>query len=236
MPAPTPTSPRIIPIADHALLVEFGETIGEAAHDAVLQLDQALTDQPCQGFSEAIPAFVNLLVDFDPLVTDHAAVEAHVRGLLGTTRRVVHAPRLHEVAVCYEAPFSRDLDEVAERKGHTVETVIAAHLLGDYQVSMYGFAPGYAYLAGTPEAIQLDRKLQPVRDIEAGSVMIAGPMCIMPTLTMQTGWWVIGRSPVKVLTGDPTRPFLFDVGDRIQFKRISADDFARFGTQAGGHG
>ena len=236
MSAPTPTHPRIIPIADHALLVEFGEVIGDAAHDAVLQLDQALTRQPCQGFSEAIPAFVNLLVDFDPIVTDHAAVEAHVRRLLGSTRHVAPVPRIHEVAVCYEAPFSRDLNEVAERKRLTVEAVIAAHLSGDYQVHLYGFAPGYAYLAGTPEAIQLDRKLQPVRDIATGSVMIAGSMCIMPTLTMQTGWWVIGRSPVKVLTGDPEKPFLFDVGDRIRFKRISADDFAHFGAEAGGHG
>lgn len=226
MTSPTPTSPRIIPIADHALLVEFGEVINDAAHDTVLQLDQALADRPFHGFSEAIPAFVNLLVDFDPLVTDHAAVEAHVRGLLVTMRSVVHEARLHEVAVCYEAPFSRDLAEVAERKGISAEAVIAAHLSGDYQVHMYGFAPGYAYLAGTPEAIQLDRKLQPVRDIAACSVMIAGSMCIMPTLTMQTGWWILGRSPVKVLTGDPERPFLFDVGDRIRFKRISADEFA----------
>lgn len=235
MSLPTPKSPRFTPVADHALLVEFGEVIDDAAHDVVLRLDQALADDPCPGFSEAIPAFVNLLVDFDPLVTDHAKVEAHMRGLLGATRPVVHAPRLHEIAVCYEAPFSRDLEEVALRKGLSVEAVIAAHLSGDYQVHMYGFAPGYAYLAGTPEAIQLDRKLQPVRDIEAGSVMIAGSMCIMPTLTMQTGWWIIGRSPVKVLTGDPEEPFLFDVGDRIRFKRISADDFARFGNE-GGHG
>ena len=226
MSTPTPTVPRFTPVADHALLVEFGEAIGEAEHAAVLALDQALADRPCRGFSEATPAYVNLLVDFDPLVTDHAEVEAHVRALLGTKRRVLHEPRLHEVAVCYEAPFSRDLKEVAERMGLTVEAVIDAHLSGDYQVYMYGFAPGYAYLAGTPKTIQLDRKLQPTRDIPAGSVLIAGPMCIMPTLTMQTGWWVIGRSPVKVLTGDPNRPFLFDVGDRIRFKRVSADALA----------
>ena len=66
---------------------------------------------------------------------------------------MVHAPRLHEVAVCYEAPSARDLEAVAERTGLSVEAVINAHLSGDYQVYLYGFAPGYAYLAGTPEMI-----------------------------------------------------------------------------------
>jgi inhibitor of KinA len=236
MPAPAPESPRFTPIADHALLVAFGEAISEAAHAAVLQLDQALADTPCRGFSEAIPAYVNLLVDFDPLVTDYAAVEMHVRSLLGKPSRVVHEPRLHEVAVCYEAPFARDLEAVAERTGLSVEAVINAHLSGDYQVYLYGFAPGYAYLAGTPEMIRLDRKPQPVRGIEAGAVLIAGPQCIVTTLTMPTGWWVIGRSPARILTGDPAKPFLFDVGDRIRFQRISTDDLARLGNEGVSHG
>ena len=32
--------------------------------------------------------------------------------------------------------------------------MIAAHLAGDYRVYMYGFAPGYDYLAGVPAAIR----------------------------------------------------------------------------------
>ena len=52
------------PIADHAVLVEFGTAISDAAHAQVLALDQALTAHPFKGFREATPAFVNLLVDF----------------------------------------------------------------------------------------------------------------------------------------------------------------------------
>ena len=36
--------------------------------------------------------------------------------------------------------------------------MIAAHLAGDYRVFMYGFVPGFAYLAGVPEAIRFPRK------------------------------------------------------------------------------
>ena len=94
---------------------------------------------------------------------------------------------------------------------------------------MYGFAPGYAYFAGVPEPLQLDRKPRPLRGIAAGSVMIAGPQCLVTTMIMPTGWWIIGRSPTRILTriltGDTKRPFLFDVSDRVTFRRISPAEF-----------
>jgi inhibitor of KinA len=64
-----------------------------------------------------------------------------------------------------------------------------------------------------------------VRDVPAGSVIIAGPQCLVTTLTMPTGWSIIGRSPTRILTGDPERPFLFDVGDRVTFERIDLATF-----------
>jgi Carboxyltransferase domain, subdomain C and D len=74
---------------------------------------------------------------------------------------------------------------------------MAAHLQGDYSVYRYGFAPGYAYLGGAPEPIQLPRKSAAVRDVAAGSVLITGPQCLVTTLTMLSGWWNIGHSPTQ---------------------------------------
>lgn len=219
------TAPRFTPVADHALLVEFARALDDAAHAAVLRLDAALTAAPCPGIREWVPAFVNLLVEFDPAVTDHATVEAHVTGLLDQAAAPDHTPVTHEVGVCYEAPFARDLAAVAEKTGLSQDAVIAAHLAGDYRVYLYGFAPGYAYMAGVPPELRLDRKTAPVRGIAAGSVIVAGAQCLITTLTMPTGWWILGRSPVKVLTGEEDRPFLFGVGDRVRFRRLSLAEF-----------
>jgi inhibitor of KinA len=52
--------------------------------------------------------------------------------------------------------------------------------------------------------------------------MIAGPQCLITTLPMPTGWWVIGRTPLRVLDADAEQPFLFDPGDRVRFTRIGA--------------
>jgi len=226
-------APRFQPIADHGLLVEFAEASGAApgvaARDAVRHLDRALAAAPFAGFAEAVPAFVTLAVCFDPLVTDHAAVEAHLRGLLAGPVAASGPVAERIVDVCYEPDFAPDLDAVAAQTGLSSEAVITAHLSGRYEVVMYGFAPGYAYLTGVPAPLHLDRKPAAVRGVAAGSVIVAGAQCLVTTLTMPTGWWVIGRSPTRVLTGDAGRPFLFDVGDRVVFRRIGRAGFAAAG-------
>ena len=217
--------PRFRPVADHAVLVEFSDQITDAAHAEVLRLDAALAANPPAGFGEAVPAYVNLLATFDPALTDHDRITDALRGLLIGRDLVQKTPALREVQVCYDADIAPDLDQVAQITGLSAEAVIAAHLGGDYRVFMYGFAPGYAYLAGVPQPLHLPRKPAAVRGVAAGSVIIAGPQCLVTTLTMPTGWWVIGRSPTRILRDDPARPFLFDVGDSVRFRRISRAEF-----------
>ncbi|GAB1365100.1 5-oxoprolinase subunit PxpB [Rhodobacter sp.] len=208
-------TPRFLPAGDRALMVEFATAPDPAAHRAVLALDGALAARPFAGFAEAVPALVTLLVAFDPLLTDHRAAQAHLETLLSAGAKTVAAPRRHEIPIAYDGP---DLAEVAARTGLTAERIASVHQSGDYEVAMYGFAPGYAYLSGLPPPLHLDRKPAPVRNVPAGSVIIAGGMCLITTLTMPTGWWRIGHSPVRVLTDDPARPFAFDVGDHLRFR------------------
>lgn len=219
------SKPTFRAVGDHALLVEFGDKVSKDTNDAVHQLDRALAAQPFDGFEEAVPAFVNILIDFDPLVTDHEAVEAAINDLLSASSDHSSETSTREVLVCYEDVENSDLAEVARLTGLTTEAVINAHLAGDYSVYMYGFAPGYAYLASVPEEIRLPRKDSAIRGIKGGSVLIAGPQCLVTTIKMPTGWWIIGKSPTRVLTGDDDDPFLFDVGDPVVFRRVTQDEY-----------
>lgn len=211
-------TPRFLPVGDRALMVEFAADLDPAAHRAVLSLDRALATAPCAGFLEAVPAFVTLLVAFDPLLTDHAAVQAHLQSLLSAVSEPLLPPKTHVVPTRYDGP---DLAQVAALTGLAPDQVAALHQTGGYEVAMYGFAPGYAYLSGLPAALRLDRKPAPVRNVPAGTVIIAGGMCLITTLTMPTGWWRIGRTDLAVLTGDPARPFAFEVGDRLAFQAVA---------------
>lgn len=216
-----PGFPRFRAVAEHGVLVEFGDVIGKEVHDQVRRLDAALAGAPFEGFTEAVPAYTSLLIGFDPVVTDHQRVETTVTELMSSNLAAVPAGATREVLVCYDDEFAIDMAEVVQRTGLSREDVIAAHLAGDYRVFMYGFVPGFAYMAGVPQPIQIPRKTSPVRNIASGSVLMAGPQCLVTTWVMPTGWWIIGRSPTKILrSDDPERPFLFDVGDDVRFRRI----------------
>lgn len=217
--------PRFTPIADHALLVQLAQEVGSEASNAVLALDRALTAAPPKGVVEVVPALVNLLVEFDPMLTDHDTVQRAVEDLLTTASAPLYEGKTHVVEVCYDADLGQDLQAVAEATGLTPEAVINAHLGSEFRVGMYGFAPGYAYLTGLDPRIEVPRKPAALRDIPAGSVIIAGPQCLVTTLKMPTGWSIIGRSPTAILTGDDSRPFLFDLGDKVRFTRIDRTAF-----------
>lgn len=199
-------------MSDCGVLVAFGTVLDDRVHESVLALDAALAADPVPGQVEVVPAYVDLMVVFDPLQTDHAAVTTALRARLGH-HPAARQGRTHAVPVTYDGP---DLPAVAAATGLSAEAVIAAHLSGDYSVYLYGFAPGYAYLGGVPPAIRLPRKEVPVRGVPAGSVIIADRQCIVTTLTMPTGWWVIGRTDVRILRPEG---LLFDVGDRVRFVR-----------------
>jgi inhibitor of KinA len=215
--------PVFRPVGGHGLLVEFGSDKA----GAILSLDHALNAAPFPGLAEVVPGLVNLLVIFDPLQTDHRQVQRQVQDLLNIPTAPDLPTALHEILVCYDDDLAPDLAEVARRTGLPSETVIATHLAGDFHVAMYGFAPGYAYLAGLPDALRLDRKHSPKRGAPAGSVIIAGAQCLITTLTMPTGWWILGRSPARILTGDIDRPFLFNVADQIRFRRINRAEYEK---------
>lgn len=217
--------PSFKSVGAHAVLVEFDTKVSNVGNQAVIALDQALNTANINGLKEVVPAYVSLLVEFDPLITDHIAIEDAIQSLLPISTSKEGKHRHHTVLICYDDDLAPDLIAVAESSDMSVEAVIKAHLSGDYKICMYGFAPGYAYMAGVPKEIQMPRKSAAVRDIPAGSVLIAGPQCLITTLTMPTGWSIIGRSPTEVLLTDPEQPFLFDVSDHVSFKRIDRETY-----------
>jgi inhibitor of KinA len=209
-------------IGDTGALVEFGDHIEDTIHDRVLSLDIALAENPFPGWTTSIPAYASLLVEYDPLIIFPQQVALHLGKLLHVSHAEPRSVRTHSVPICYE--LGPDLANVAAQSGLEPEKVIEQHLAATYRVYMYGFAPGYAYLGGVPPEIRLPRRPVAIRNIPAGRVMIAGPQCIITTLKMPSGWWVIGHSPLPILRPQDDQPFLFNVGDCVRFTRIARDD------------
>ncbi len=215
-----PSMPAVRPIGETAVLIDFGGGISTATNERVIALDRALAARPPVGMIETVPAYVALMIVFDPLLADGEQIAAHALALLDTASSKNQTPRDYVIPVRYDAECAPDLAAVAAATGLTREEVITQHLSGEYRVFMYGFGPGYAYLGGVPPSLQLPRKPRAERGHPVGSVIIAGAQCLITTLPMPTGWWVIGHTAQVILDPAHTQPFLFDPGDIIRFERV----------------
>lgn len=218
------SAPRYLPAGESALVVEFGQTIDPAVHDQVLALDAALAAAKVDGVIETVPTYRSLMIHFDPRRwTTPALIDALARLDCGAIARA--PPKLWRVPVCYDPPYAEDLGEVAAILGLARERVIDLHLHALYRVYMYGFAPGFTFLGGLPEALAISRRATPRPPAPPGSLLIAGGQALIASISMPTGWYEIGRTPVRVFDPRRERVFLADVGDEISFERIDAARF-----------
>lgn len=224
-------APRYLVAGESALVVEFGQSIDEAVHERVLALDQAVAAAQLDGVTETVPTYRSLMIHFDPKRTTTTALIAAVEQL-EISRENRKRKRHWRMPVCYDPPFAEDLGEVGQKLGLTADEIIALHSGALYRVYMYGFAPGFIFLGGLPEALAISRRAAPRPPAPPGSLLIAGGQALIASIAMPTGWYQIGRTPVKVF--DPRREpmFLADVGDEITFERIDGMRFAELSLAA----
>ena len=221
----------IRPVGEAALLIELGNVVCEETHRAVLDLDSALNAAGIAAICETVPAYTSVLVRYDPDLISFDELQRICEPLTSQSGRTDRAGSCHEVPVCFDDSCSPDLDEVATRLGLSRDAVTTKFLEATFRVYMYGFAPGYAYMGGVPPELHQPRKPAAVRGYPVGSILIAGPQCLISTLPMPTGWWVIGRTPLKLLDTDSDEPPLFQPGDTVRFRPINDEQFAQWPTK-----
>ncbi len=212
------------------MLIEFGDVVSEETHRRVLDLDDALGAAAIPGVCETVPAYTSVLVRYDPDVVTFDGLKLLCEPLTHLSCPKDRAGGHHDVPVCFDPSYAPDLGEVADRLALSPDMLVEQLLAATLRVYMYGFAPGYAYMGGVPPRLHLPRKPTAVRGYPVGSVVIAGPQCLITTLPMPTGWWVVGRSPLTLLDRRAGKPPIFQAGDTVQFRQIDGDTFAQWGA------
>jgi inhibitor of KinA len=224
--------PRFLPVGESALVVEFGTTIDPKIHDCVLALDEAIRKADFEGITETVPTYRSLMIHFDPRrwtvegLTAAVATFRYESAPLRVRRQRWHIP------ACYDAPHGQDLAEVAALLGLPQERVVGLHLGANYRVYMYGFAPGWAFLGGLSPALTLPRRAAPRAPAPEGSLLIAGGQALIASCAMPTGWYGLGRTPVKMFDPGRVAVFLANVGDEICFGRIDPEAFGALSVRA----
>jgi len=239
MSAPAAANARFQTASDQSLLVYFGDRITLEAHQQIMKLLRLLEAEPVAGVRNLHPAYTSLLVDFDALALRQDQLEAVLGRYLERLEQVTLPKATQvEIPVCYGGEFGPDLANVAAAHGIAPAQVIELHAAANYEVYFLGFAPGFAYLGGLPEALSTPRLAVPRKKVPRGSVGIAGDQTAVYPLETPGGWRLIGRTPLAMFRPNVTdRPgwsgragwqemSRLSIGDRVRFLPISQEQFA----------
>jgi KipI family sensor histidine kinase inhibitor len=211
------TRPRVLPVGERALTVEFGEAIDPNLNASVRSLDASLSSTALPGVLETVPTYRSLLVVYDPAAIAFAALAARLLKRVSEGGAAPPVGRLIEIPTCYGGAEGPDLPEVAAACHLAEDAVVALHASNEYTALMLGFRPGFAYLGVLPEALALPRRATPRVRVEAGSVAIAGRQTGIYPSVSPGGWHVIGRTNLRLFDPFAEPPAHIGPGDRVRF-------------------
>ncbi|MEO8558020.1 MAG: 5-oxoprolinase subunit PxpB [Rhodospirillales bacterium] len=223
--------PKILAAGDSAFVVEFGDTIDRPTNARVMALHRAIGQAQLKGVIETIPTFRSLMVQYDPIHTSRAELEAPVLALAERDTTTAAAGRRWRIPVCYDGELAPDLDDVATRTKLSREQVIAAHLGATFFAYVLGFMPGFAYLGGLPKELELPRRTEPRVRVPKNSVAIAQALTAIYPWESPGGWHLIGRTPIELFDLRRAHPILWSAGDEAVFARINRAQFDAIAAQ-----
>ncbi len=173
----------------------------------------------------AMPEVVDVTAGADDLLVhlttgisvDHASLLLQAATDRATTDQTSQSTELIELPVTYDGP---DLEYVALETGLSVEQVIERHSQTLFTASFCGFSPGFAYLTGLPEQLQLPRRTDPRAAVPAGSLAIAAEYSAIYPSASPGGWHLIGTCQVPLFDLERTPPATIRPGMRVRFTRV----------------
>lgn len=197
-------------VGERGLRVETGA--------ATLACYELLVSQKLDEIEDAIPADGSLLV----ILRHGGGVSAALRTILNTP--VTGPPSLHGTLHVISAEFGGgagpDLPELAARARMDESAYISHYVAAEYCVDFLGFQPGFPYLSGLPEILQVPRRKTPRLSVDAGSIAIGGRYAGIYSTAGPGGWQIIGRTSLVLFDVHRDPPTLFLPGDRIRFVPI----------------
>ncbi len=225
-PAAPAAEPRLVPCGDLAVSVELGDAISREVNARVLALEYLIRRTALAGVTETVPTFRALLVYYDPLVTGYDALCESLRALSRQARPDVLPPaRTVELPCCYGGELGFELDGAAEKLGLPADEVARLHASADYYVFFVGFTPGLPYMTGMPERLTIPRLQTPRTSTPPGSVGIGGTQCSVYSVESPGGFWVLGRTPLRLYDPAAPDPILLRAGDTVRFRPIDRGEY-----------
>ena len=222
-------APKVLPVGDAAVLVEFGESIDPDVNDRVYAFAASVTAADIDGVEELVPTYRSLLVQYDLHKVNYEDMAARLEELThaagGPTDTASRGNVIVHIPMAYGDEYGPDLEDVANHNGLSSQEVIDIHSGTGYRVFMLGFAPGFPYLGGMDERIACPRLQTPRVRVPAGSVGIAESQTGVYPNDSPGGWRIIGRTPVRLFDPSAEPPAAILPGCKVVFDPVSESEY-----------
>lgn len=197
------------PVGTRAVLAELSGT------QDVLALQTLLLESPLPGQVDVLAAAQTVMVRAD----SPAAARRMGSFLLelDLTAPVTQAGGLVYIDTVYDG---EDLAEVGRLTGLGTDGVIEAHSGQVWTVAFAGFAPGFGYMVGENQVLEVPRRSSPRTAVPAGSVALAGNYSAVYPRRSPGGWQLIGRTGARMWDLSRSEPALASPGHRVQFRAV----------------
>jgi inhibitor of KinA len=217
---------RFFPAGDLAVSVQLGEEISVDVNTRVRALEYLIAQKAVPGVVETVPTYSALLVYYDPSIVVYDTLCGQLAALAEQATTTAMPPaRKVELPCCYEGELGPDLEAAAKRLTLSVDELVRLHAGAEYLVYFIGFTPGLPYMTGAPERLTIARLDSPRVKVPAGSVAIGGIQCCVYPVESPGGFWLLGRTPVRLYDPDAAEPILLKPGDRVRFRRIERREY-----------
>ena len=218
--------PKINQMGERGILIEFEPEISESVLQRVLSAKENLKKAALESNVEVINTYNSLLISYVGTIEDSYGEVLKVRQVL-TEADVSHniKPQLFSVPVCYDKEFGLDLEHIASEKNLSIDEIIRLHTEPIYTVFFIGFLPGFLYLGGLDEKLQISRRKEPRMKVSAGAVGIGESQTGIYPKMSPGGWQLIGNSPVPLFVKEKVPPCEISAGDKIKFYSVSKKEF-----------
>ena len=196
-------------VGTRAVLAELAGT------QDVLALQALLLEKPLPGQQDILAAAETVLVK-----ADSPASARRIAARLLQLDLTAPVQRDGELVVIDTVYDGEDLAEVGRLTGLGTEGVIAAHSGQVWTVAFAGFAPGFGYMVGENQQLEVPRRSSPRTAVPAGSVALAGNYSAVYPRRSPGGWQLIGRTDARMWDLDREQPALAAPGHRVQFRPV----------------
>lgn len=212
---------------DAAVLVDVVADGYEDRWGAAIALADWLRGSSTSGVEDVIATYVNVVVLFDPLVTDYERVQTAIlaQDVVGPTRG---ANRDIEIPVCFGGEYGPDLAEVADDLGMSSEGVVAFVTDSPWTVRFTASPAGAPFLEGPHFPRSVPRMAQPRPRVPRGSVALSGSQCTMYPVASPSGWRHVGRTPALLVEFGEHLRVPYRPGDTVRLTAIDATEWARW--------